>query len=118
MRTEIQGAFHDRSGFVPQTLNVKRMARKSGSCISLVACAYSWSSSSALQHIKSVERGMVWGHPKPRQGRPLDPSLVPLQPDLVSVDNPIQRQSEREQSIVLSLISISPHSYPSDYLTS
>ena len=26
---------------------------------------------------------MIWGHPKPRQGRPLDPLVVTVQPDLI-----------------------------------
>ncbi len=26
---------------------------------------------------------MIWGHPKTRQGRPLDPLLVTVQPDLI-----------------------------------
>jgi hypothetical protein len=42
-----------------------------------------WLMAASGAYIKSVERGMIWGHPKPRQGRPLDPPLVTLQPDLI-----------------------------------
>ena len=46
--------------------------------------------SSSSPYIKSVWRGSIWGLPapqaglpKPRLGRPLDPLLVIIQPDLI-----------------------------------